>query len=287
MGRRKGQYGGRCGWKVEEKGMWGVGCSPGEAEPEETPQRRRGGRDEPNQRKPGKGKERKTNRELQVGGSQPPFSSPIPLFNGSCRPPKIRVETRTRVGGQGVGGRERPVLPGAGQQRRDCGLPAVEWVRRTARKLAGTGSPAGWVYPRPPAPGGARPGAILSLYQTLCPTTWQLPLSSGGSLLPLHSRVSPPLGTAGTRGTRGSLALRPPVRGCPDRAGKCRGGGDGSGGRGKGRARENGGVAGAREGTQHSRPAPRVAPPQRDTSGTDAADNARPGALTWGGGGRL
>lgn len=221
-----------------------------------------------------KGKESKTSRELQVGGSQPPFSSPIPLFHGSCLPPRISRDPN-KDGGEGAGGENVQVLPGQGSSEETAGYPWPGGGKGQHRKQrAGVASGPG----QPPAPdaGVARPGAILSLYRTLCPPTWQLPRAAAAR----SSRS-----TAGTRGTRGSLASAPPVRGFPDLAGMCRGGE--GGGCGKGRAGENGGVAGAREGTQHSRPAPRVAPPQRDTGGTDAARNARPRPLTWGGGGRL
>lgn len=123
MRRRKGQYGGRCGRKLEEEGMWGGGCPPAEAEREQTPQRRGGGRDEPGQERATEGKEKKTSRELQVGGSQPPFSSPIPLFHGLCRPPRKRLETRTRMGARGWAGENAQVFPGQGGSERNAGYP--------------------------------------------------------------------------------------------------------------------------------------------------------------------
>ncbi|CAN8219857.1 unnamed protein product [Coccothraustes coccothraustes] len=230
--------------------MWGGGCPPGEAKREKTPQSKRGGRDEPGQRRPGKNKSRDPNKD----------------------------------GGEWVGGRERPYFPRAARQPRDCGLPATQRTKRTAQKQASQGSPAGWVYPRPPTRGESGRAPSYPSIRLYAPQHGSSPSvaapRSSRSTARHPSRWAPRAleeqGEASPR--RHTSAAAPTGPG---------GAGVGGGGRGKGRAGENGGVAGACEGTEHSRPAPRVAPPQRDTSGTDAARNARPGPLTCAGGGRL
>lgn len=282
MGRRKGQHGGRRGRKLEEKGPWGGGCPPGGAEREETPQRQRGGRDKPGQGRAGKGKERKTSRELQVGGSQPPFSSPIPLFRGSCCPLRKRIETRTRMGARRWAGENAQVLPGLGGSE---GTEGSSWrgggKGQHGNQGAGGRRPAGSA----PGAGGSAAGRHLLPLSDSVPPDMAAPPRQRRLALPAPQRGIPPAGHRGHSRNKGKPRLgarrpQPPRWGreVPRRWRR---------GRGKGRAGENGGVAGAREETQHSRPAPRVAPPQRDTGGTDAARNARPGPLTWGGGGRL
>ncbi|XP_041884488.1 uncharacterized protein LOC121664890 isoform X1 [Corvus kubaryi] len=162
--RRKGQYGGRCGRKLEEKGMWGGGCPPGEPEREETPQRRGRGRDEPGQGKAREGKERKTSPELQVGGSQPPFSSPIPLFHGLCRPPRKTLETPTRMGARGWAGENAQVFPGQGGGEGNAGYRWQGGGKGQQDPPSATGDPGFLLLPRGFAAGdhqSTRPGRHL------------------------------------------------------------------------------------------------------------------------------
>lgn len=186
-------------------------------------------------------------------------------------------------GGEGLGGRERPSLPWAERQRTDCGLLVAGRRKRTVRRPAGQGSPAGRVCSWR---GGDRGRAPSSPSIRICaPQHGSSPsaaaASSSRSTAGYPSHWAPRALEEQGEASPGLGATRPRLprsgREVPRQWWR---------GRGKGRAGENGGVAGVREETQHSRPAPRVASPQRDTGGTDAARNARPRPLTWGGGGR-
>lgn len=231
MGRRKGQHGGRRGRKLEEKGPWGGGCPPGGAEREETPQRQRGGRDKPGQGRAGKGKERKTSRELQVGGSQPPFSSPIPLFRGSCCPLRKRIETRTRMGARRWAGKNAQVLPGLGGSE---GTEGSSWrgggKGQHGNQGAGGRRPAGSA----PGAGGSAAGRHLLPLSDSVPPDMAAPPRQRRLALPAPQRSIPPAGHRGHSRNKGKprLASAPGGRSRPAGAGRCRGGGGGAVGRG-------------------------------------------------------
>lgn len=204
---------------------------PGGADREETPQRLRGGRDKPRQGRAGKGKERKTSREIQVGGSQPPFSSPIPLFHGSCRPSRKRIETRTRMGARGWAGESAQVFPGqsgsertAGYSWQDGGKGQYGDQRARGRRRAGSA----------PGAGGIAAGRHLLLLSESVPPNMAAPPRQRRLALPAPQRGIPPTGHRGRSRNKGKprLVWAPPGRGCPDRAGRCRGSGGGAVGRG-------------------------------------------------------
>lgn len=90
-----------------------------QAEPEETPQHRReGGQNETDQVRT---KERERDEGHQVGGPEPPFSSPIPLFHDRCCPPGERSEGPDR------GTRARTRRPTRGRAApRGCRSPTAQ-----------------------------------------------------------------------------------------------------------------------------------------------------------------
>lgn len=183
-----------------------------------------------------------------------------------------------------MGGRERPSLPGAGRQRTDCGLLVAGRRKRTVWKPAGQGSPTGRVCSwrggdrgrAPSSPSiricapqhGSSPSAAAARSSR---STAGYPSYWAPRALEEQGEASPGLGATRPRLPRWGREVA----------------GQGWRGRGKGRAGENGGVTGVREETQHSRPAPRVAPPQRDRGGTDALGTPAPGRSRGAAGGGL
>lgn len=160
-------------------------------------------------------KERERDEGHQVGGPEPPFSSPIPLFHDWCCPPGERSEGPDR------GTRARTRRPTRGRAApRGCRSATAQGSTHTKK---GRGSLAGRVRSQRRGTGAGRfPAAIFSLTQILsAPPTWQLLLDGGSSSRPRPApqRGIPPAGHRGhSRNTR-SLAARLPGAPPPRRPG--------------------------------------------------------------------